>query len=74
LRKSCNRRGNPKKDGGNVKNHVPRAQGCYSQGDAYLEAAESIKDAIKRHIEDHLADGEEIPQVSVSLSIVEIAV
>jgi predicted RNase H-like HicB family nuclease len=35
---------------------------------------ENIKDAIKLHIEDRLAAGEEIPQVSVSLSPVEIAV
>lgn len=32
------------------------------------------KDAIRLHVEDRLADGEEIPQVSVSLSTVEIAV
>lgn len=52
----------------------PSLQGCYSQGDTYEEAVENIKDAIRLHIEDRLADGEEIPQVSVSLSTVEIAV
>lgn len=52
----------------------PALQGCYSQGDTYEEAVENIKDAIRLHIEDRLADGEEIPQVSVSLSTVEIAV
>ena len=52
----------------------PALQGCYSQGDTYEEAVENIKDAIKLHIADRLADGEEIPQVSVSLSTVEIAV
>jgi len=52
----------------------PPLQGCYSQGDTYEEAVENIKDAIKLHIEDRLADGEEIPQVSVSLSTVEISV
>jgi len=52
----------------------PTLQGCYSQGDTYEEAVENIKDAIKLHIADRLADGEEIPQVSVSLSTVEIAV
>jgi predicted RNase H-like HicB family nuclease len=46
----------------------------YSQGDTYEEAIRNIKDAIKLHIADRLADGEEIPQVSVSLSTVEIAV
>ena len=52
----------------------PALQGCYSQGDSYEEAVQNIKDAIRLHVEDRLADGEEIPQVSVSLSTVEIAV
>ncbi len=52
----------------------PPLQGCYSQGQTYEEAVDNIKDAIKLHIVDRLADGEEIPQVSVSLSTVEIAV
>jgi predicted RNase H-like HicB family nuclease len=53
----------------------PALQGCYSQGDTYEEAVENIKDAIRLHIEDRIADGEEIPQqISVSLSTVEVAV
>lgn len=52
----------------------PALQGCYSQGETYEEAVENIKDAIRLHIEDHMADDEEIPQVSVSLSTVEISV
>jgi predicted RNase H-like HicB family nuclease len=52
----------------------PALQGCYSQGYTYKEAVENIKDAVRLHIEDRMADGEEIPQVSVSLSTVEIAV
>jgi predicted RNase H-like HicB family nuclease len=52
----------------------PALQGCYSQGDTYEEAVENIKDAIRLHIEDRVADGEEIPKVSVSLSTVEVAV
>jgi len=52
----------------------PPLQGCYSQGETYEEAVGNIKDAIKLHIEDRLAGGEEIPRVSVSLSTVEIAV
>jgi predicted RNase H-like HicB family nuclease len=52
----------------------PSLQGCYSQGDTYEQAVENIKDAIRLHIQDRLADGEEIPQLSVSLSTVEIAV
>ena len=53
----------------------PALQGCYSQGDSYEEAVENIKDAIRLHLEDRLAAGEEIPErVSISLSMVEIAV
>jgi predicted RNase H-like HicB family nuclease len=53
----------------------PALQGCYSQGDTYEEAVKNIKDAIRLHIEERLAGGEEIPEHStVSLSTVEIAV
>jgi predicted RNase H-like HicB family nuclease len=53
----------------------PSLQGCYSQGSTYEEAVENIKDAIRLHIEDRVADGEAIPEhVSVSLSTVEVAV
>jgi predicted RNase H-like HicB family nuclease len=53
----------------------PALQGCYSQGDTYEEALANIKDAIRLHIEDRIADGEELPKaVTVSLSTIEIAV
>jgi predicted RNase H-like HicB family nuclease len=52
----------------------PPLQGCYTQGDTYEHAVENIKDAIRLHIQDHLAGGVEIPQLSVSLLTVEIAV
>ncbi len=53
----------------------PPLQGCYSQGDTYEEAVTNIKDAIRLHVEDRVADGEEIPEhVAVSLSTVEVAV
>ncbi len=53
----------------------PTLEGCYSQGETYEEAVENIKDAIRLHIEDRLADGEEIPELkSVSLSTVEVSV
>jgi predicted RNase H-like HicB family nuclease len=53
----------------------PALQGCYSQGETYEEAIENIKDAIRLHIEDRIANDEEIPdKVSVSLSTVEVAV
>lgn len=53
----------------------PALQGCYSQGDTYEEAIANIKDAIRLHIEDRIASGEELPeQVNVSLSTVEVSV
>ena len=53
----------------------PALQGCYSQGDSYEEAMENIKDAIRLHVEDRLANGEVVPEkVSVSLATVEVAV
>ncbi len=52
----------------------PELQGCYSQGDTYEEAVESIKDAIKLHIEDRFVSNEIITEPrSVSLSTVEVA-
>jgi predicted RNase H-like HicB family nuclease len=51
----------------------PALQGCYSQGDTYEEAVANIKDAIRLHLDDRIADGEEVPEyVSVSLSTVEV--
>ena len=53
----------------------PALQVCYSQGDTYEEAVENIKDAIRLHLQDRIASGEEIPEhVSVSLTTVEVAV
>jgi predicted RNase H-like HicB family nuclease len=52
----------------------PALQGCYSQGDTYEEALANIKDAIRLHIEDRVADGKEIPEhVSVGVSKVEVS-
>jgi predicted RNase H-like HicB family nuclease len=51
----------------------PALQGCYSQGDTYEEAVANIKDAIRLHLDDRIADGEEVPEyISVSLSTVEV--
>lgn len=53
----------------------PELQGCYTQGDTYEKALENIKDAVKLHLEDRMANQEELPEVkSVSLSTVEVAV
>ena len=53
----------------------PELQGCYTQGDAYEEVLDSIKDAIRLHIEDRINNGEEFLQPdSVSLTSLEVAV
>lgn len=53
----------------------PALQGCYTQGDTYEEALENIRDAVRLHIEDRLASGEEIPVPKlVSLSTIEVSV
>jgi len=51
----------------------PELQGCYTQGDNYEEVIEGIEDAIKLHIEDRVANNEEIPTSEMtSLSTIEI--
>ena len=51
----------------------PELQGCYSQGDTYEEALTNIKDAIRLHLKDRLAEKEKLPEIrSVSLSTVHI--
>jgi predicted RNase H-like HicB family nuclease len=53
----------------------PSLQGCYSQGSTYEEAIANIKDAIRLHVEDRRAEGEEPPHnLSVSVSMIEVAV
>ena len=53
----------------------PELQGCYTQADTYEEVIQNIRDAIKLHIEDRLASGEDVvlPQ-SISLTTLEVAV
>lgn len=53
----------------------PELPGCYTQGETYEEVLGNIEDAIRLHVEDRLAAGEEIPQPeSVSLTSLELAV
>ncbi len=55
--------------------YCPELQGCYTQGDSFEEALENVRDAVKLHIEDRLANGEEIPKVELaSLTNIEVAV
>jgi predicted RNase H-like HicB family nuclease len=53
----------------------PDLRGCYCQGESYEEVIDNIKDAIRLHIEDRLADGEtlDLPD-AVSLTSLEVAV
>ena len=52
----------------------PLLQGCYSQGDTYDEALSNIKDAIRLHLEDRIADHDELAAPkSFSLSTVEVS-
>ncbi len=53
----------------------PELQGCYTQGDTYEEVLANMRDAIKLHVEDRLASGEEVRTAeSVHLTSLEIAV
>jgi predicted RNase H-like HicB family nuclease len=53
----------------------PELQGCYTSGSTYEEARTNLADAIRLHVEDRLASGEEIkPPESVNLTTVEVAV
>lgn len=53
----------------------PTLQGCYTQGDTYEEVIVNIEDAIRLHIEDRLANGEEVPTAEqVSLTTLEVGV
>ena len=53
----------------------PELQGCYTQGDTYEQVIANIKDAIKLHVEDRLANKEPIATAEmVSLSSLEVVV
>jgi predicted RNase H-like HicB family nuclease len=53
--------------------YCPELQGCYTQGESFEEVIENIRDAIKLHVEDRLADNEPVTTSEiVSLSSVEV--
>jgi predicted RNase H-like HicB family nuclease len=53
--------------------YCPSLQGCYTQGDSYEEIIDNIKDAISLHLEDRIANGEELPNIGqISLTSVEV--
>lgn len=55
--------------------YCPELQGCYTQGETFEEVMENIKDAIRLHVEDRLANNESVPTSEVvSLSTLEVMV
>lgn len=55
--------------------YCPALQGCYTQAGSYEEVLERLRDAIRLHVEERVAVGEEVPQPdSVSLTSLDIAV
>ena len=53
----------------------PQLQGCYTQGRTYEEVMRNIRDAIRLHIEDRLAQGDPLPEASeVTLAVLDVAV
>ncbi|NJL89896.1 MAG: type II toxin-antitoxin system HicB family antitoxin [Coleofasciculaceae cyanobacterium SM2_1_6] len=52
----------------------PSLQGCYTQADSYEEILANIKDAISLHVEDRIANGEELPKIGqISFTSVEVS-
>lgn len=53
--------------------YCPELQGCYTQGKTFEQVIENIKDAIKLHVEDRLANNEPVTNSEIaSLSSVEV--
>jgi predicted RNase H-like HicB family nuclease len=55
--------------------YCPELQGCYTQGKTFEEVMANIKDAIKLHVEDRLANNEPITTSDmISFSSLEVMV
>lgn len=53
----------------------PDLQGCYTQGETYEEALANIEDAIRLHLEDRVASGENVPTSHmISVATLEVQV
>ncbi len=53
----------------------PELQGCYTQGETYEEALANIEDAIRLHLEDRVANGENVPSSHmISVATLEVQV
>jgi predicted RNase H-like HicB family nuclease len=53
----------------------PELQGCYTSGETFEEARANLADAIRLHVMDRLAAGEEVRvSESINLTTVQVAV
>ena len=53
----------------------PELQGCYTSGETFEAARANLIEAIRLHVEDRLAEGEEVQGAeSVNLTTIEVAV
>ncbi len=53
----------------------PDLQGCYTQGETYEEALANIEDAIRLHLKDRVASGENVPSSHlISVATLEVQV
>lgn len=53
----------------------PQMQGCYSQGETYEEAMKNIREAIRAHIQESLANKEPITRTEdIAFASLEVAV
>ncbi len=55
--------------------YCPQLQGCYTQGETFEEAVSNLRDAMRLHIEDRLAEKEPIPSAElINLTSIEVTV
>lgn len=45
--------------------YCPELQGCYTQGVTFEEVTSNIRDAIRLHVEDRLANDETVPTLEI---------
>jgi len=62
-----------REDDGRYTAMCPSLPGCYTQGDTADEAREMIKDAIRLHMEERIANNEPVPK-EVEIDSVRIAI
>ena len=55
--------------------YCPQLQGCYTQGDTYEEAMNNLRDAMRLHIEDRIAEKEPVPTSElINVTSIEVTV